>query len=440
MNRYRFGVICLCVLSLCVSNQCIPVNTPSRPSYVRQEGCTLDELRINGNVKRVEVVSLTTVPLTELIAEAYNMEEVLPVLFGNFSMDFDNTGNVIDVCGFGVNGDTMFQVTDFQRSEPTEILPAFFGAKKIELFDKLKVIRDDKGYVNEIKYFNGVDPVWIAKMKYNDSGDVVAITKKYCKPSEKFPGLLNFVDTTMINYQQYDEWGNWTNAEVEYKGVRKEHNFKYEIVRSIAYDMEESPISLLKDYQQSLKSTQEPEKCEYVTESTPFFTIEVPDFMTKLSSSEIADALSVVSADDLKQSKYLFMYGYRGNDSYSHLSALISQSNGENIDYLTGTELIYDETTDRELEESFSNNMARNGYVVLKWLPYKYIKVGGKKCLKVSYYRYGIGSPIPVYVEVYTMSVDDDYNVSFTISYESKDFYRFRDCFEYTKQSIHFVE
>ena len=101
-------------------------------SYERQDGSTLDKLHIYGNVKKVEVISSTTVPLTEMFADAYNPEEALPIFSGNFNMDFDNTGHIEDFSGFGVDGKELFRVSKFRTSEQSGFAPAFFGAKEIE--------------------------------------------------------------------------------------------------------------------------------------------------------------------------------------------------------------------------------------------------------------------------------------------------------------------
>ncbi|MDE5788003.1 MAG: hypothetical protein K2H79_05620, partial [Bacteroidaceae bacterium] len=96
-------------------------------SYERQDGCTLDKLHIYGNVRKIEVMSLTTVPLTEMLVDVYNPEETLPIFCGNFNIDFDNTGNIRKLFMYGVDGKELFRVNKFKFSEKTDITPAFLG-------------------------------------------------------------------------------------------------------------------------------------------------------------------------------------------------------------------------------------------------------------------------------------------------------------------------
>ena len=410
-------------------------------SYERQDGCTLDKLHIYGNVKKIEVTSLTTVPLTEMFADIYNPEEALPIFTGNFNMDFDNTGHIKSFSGFGVDGKELFRVSasKFRSSEQTNFSPAFFGAKEIEEITDLKVVRDSKGNIYEVDYLQGEKILWIVKMKYNEKGDVVQFTKKYCELNDISSGLLNFMDTATICYYDFDKYGNWTKADVQYRGVLKKHNFEYTAIRVITYDTDANEPSNLCNLQQTLSSIQKTEDCEFLKEATSIFTVEVPDFMNKLLSADIKEIQDYSSINSLQPLNYLFMYVYKERDSYASFSAMIMPSGGINYDELSGTDLIYNSETDKFLEDAFRSQTVQGGFFLLKWLPYKITKLGGKKCLKVCYYRYGKGSPIPVYVETYTMSINDDYVVNLTISYESKDYYRFHDCFEYSKQSLKFT-
>lgn len=404
-------------------------------SYERQDGCTLDKLHIYGNVRKIEVMSLTTVPLTEMFIDAYNPEKILPIFSGNFNMDFDNTGHIRNFSGYGVDGKELFRVNKFRFSEKTGFTPAFLGAKEIEGVNDLKIIRDSKGNIYEINYLQEKEPLWIVKMKYNKRNDVVQITKKYCKLNR----LLNFVDTTTISYYDFDKYGNWTKADVQYRGISKRHNFEYTANRVITYDTDTNEPSILCNLQKTLSSIQKTEECGFFKESTPIFTIEVPDFMSKVSSKDIKEVQDFSPLNSSMLLNYLFMFEYKEKDSYASFSAMITPSDGNNYNELNGADLIYDSDTDKLMEDMFISQAAQGGIFLLKWLPYKIIKLCGKNCLKVSYYRYGIGSPIPVYVETYSMSINDNYVVNLAISYQSKDYYRFHDCFEYCKQSLKFT-
>lgn len=409
-------------------------------SYKRQDGCTLDKLHIFGKVKKIEVISLTTVPLTEMFADAYNPEEALPVFSGNFNMEFDNTGNIKKFSGFGVDGKELFCVKKFRTSEQSDFIQAFFGAKELDGINDLKVLRNSKGPIYEVTFLQGEKPLWIVRMKYDEKSNVVQITKKYCKINNISQGLLNFADTTTICYQDFDEYGNWTKADVQYRGVLKKHNFEYTAIRAITYDTDANDSSILYNFRQILSSTQKATNCEFIKESTPIFTVDIPDFMNKISSADIKELQGFSPIKSSMSPNYLFMFEYKGKDSYASLSAMIMPSGGINYNELRGAELIYNTETDKILKDAFRNQTAQSGIFILKWLPYRITRIGGKICLEISYYRYGIGSPIPVYVDIYTMSINENYVVNLTISYQSKDYYRFHDCFEHSKQSLKFID
>lgn len=399
-------------------------------SYERQDGCTLDKLHIYGNVKKIEVVSLTTVPLTEMFADAYNPEDALLTISGNFNMDFNKTGNIKHFSGFGIDGKELFRINKFKDSEQTDLVPAFFGAKVIDGVNDFKIIRDSVGNICEVNYLQGNDTLWIVKMNYNENGDVVQITKKYCE-------YYNVSDTTTVYYYDFDEYGNWTKADVQYRGILKKQNFEYTAIRVITYDTDANKPSILCNFQENIK--QETENCEFIKESTSILTVDVPNFMRKYFSADIKKIYDFSPELSSTSINYLFMYEYERNDSYASFSAMITPSGGINYDELSGADLIYDTETDKLLEEEFRNQIMQSGIFILKWLPYSITKLGGKKCMKISYYRYGIGSPIPVYVEIYTTSINEAYDVSLAISYQSNDYYRFHNCFEHSKQSLKFI-
>lgn len=98
----------------------------------------------------------------------------------------------------------------------------------------------------------------------------------------------------------------------------------------------------------------------------------------------------------------------------------------------------FSQELDDVLKEQNVEVMAQGGTYVLKWLPYGFVDISGKRSLKQSYYRYGKGSPIPVYCENYITPMKDGYTLSIICSFQSNLDNRFRKDFSNAINSIRF--
>ena len=111
-------------------------------------------------------------------------------------------------------------------------------------------------------------------------------------------------------------------------------------------------------------------------------------------------------------------------------------SNG--FDDMSQEELVYDKEIDKFLEEQNTAVLAQGGTYVLKWLPYKFVTISGRRALKITYYRYGKGSPIPAYCEIYSIPMADGNTICVSISFQSNLYNRFYKDFEQSINSIRF--
>ena len=68
--------------------------------YQRQEGCHLDKMAILGDVVKIETIVQSTMPLTELYANAFDPQSTLSSYVGNITIEFDNNGNVNHSVGY----------------------------------------------------------------------------------------------------------------------------------------------------------------------------------------------------------------------------------------------------------------------------------------------------------------------------------------------------
>ena len=150
--------------------------------------------------------------------------------------------------------------------------------------------------------------------------------------------------------------------------------------------------------------------------------------------SSVNDFMKAPAAID-----YLFMSVYDKSDAYATISVsrnYVGEGNG--FEEATEEELSFSQELDDVLKEQNVEVMAQGGTYVLKWLPYRFVDISGKRSLKLSYYRYGNGSPIPVYCENYIIPMKDGYTLSIICSFQSNLDNRFRKDFSNAINSIRF--
>ena len=167
--------------------------------------------------------------------------------------------------------------------------------------------------------------------------------------------------------------------------------------------------------------------------------LSIPHYMTIQSNKEIGYVQDHLANNYGVKMNYLFMSVYDKKDAYATFS--VSLTYGEDtvgFDDLSSEELKDDEETDKFLEEQNTLLMAQGGTYILKWLPYEFVTISGKKALKYRYYRYGNGSPIPVYCENYTIPMGDGNTINIIYSFQSNLDYKFRSDFNNAIKSIKF--
>lgn len=210
--------------------------------------------------------------------------------------------------------------------------------------------------------------------------------------------------------------------------------------RQLTYVDEEEKLELirkLKDYNDGVRQTthmvDEISLCNYGR-------LSIPHYMAIQSNKEIGYVQDHLANNYGVKMNYLFMSVYDKKDAYATFS--VSLTYGEDtvgFDDLSPEELKYDEETDKFFEEQNTLLMAQGGTYILKWLPYEFVTISGKKALKYRYYRYGNGSPIPVYCENYTIPMGDGNTINIIYSFQSNLDYKFRSDFNNAIKSIKFM-
>ncbi len=409
--------------------------------YNRKSGCNLDKMHINGNVVKIETIVQSTIPLTEIYAKAFDPQYAISTYLGNITIEFDNNGNIKRSVGYGIDGKEIFDVDEYNPIIDGSLSPAVaIGPQAKQNIDNIKTIMSENGDIVNIKYYEGNDLIWNQKAYYNEDGSAKYIVKEYSQLNIKIDFLnISYSDTTTFKYLEYDNHGNWTEAEISYKGIFPKHAHSYKIKRQFTYyedDQKPALIEELSDYNKLQMTTCN--ETDIVTLGK-YGSMNIPHYMTLQSNQEIDDVKKFVSPSLVDQMHYLFMSVYDDNDAYATISVSYIPGDGSNgYDDLSSEDLEYDEETNKFIEEQNISAMAQGGTYVLKWLPYQFVTISGRRALKLSYYRYGNGSPIPVYCENYTIRMPDGNTLGIIFSFQSNMYSRFYNDFKQSINSIKF--
>lgn len=398
--------------------------------YERQFGCHLDNMNVKGNVTKIETIVETTIPLTELYEKSFDPSKSISMFAGNTEIDLDKRGNVKRSCGYGLDGKKLYDV-DVWLGNDRILMPWVLGPAINPKNDDVKIVKNGDKAVN-VKYFSNGELIWEQNAMYDKDGNIERIVKEYTSLTIKLDSLtISYKDTNSYHYSDYDNHGNWTRAKVEYKGVLPRHAHDYIIFRQLTYDGEGKHDKLIKKLasvngqrQESLSDFTQIHMGSYGTMSIPIYmALEGKEYMSDIKNS-IPNGQMI---------DYLFMSTYDKQDAYATI--LVSKT-------YVGTDNSFEDwisdgrTYDKELDDYLKSQMNQDKVNILKWFPYKFVKLSGKDVLKMSYYRYGNGSPIPVYCENYSIPMDDGYTLNVVISYQSNLTNRFHTDFEKAINSI----
>ena len=258
-------------------------------SYERKSGCHLDKMHLKGNVVKIETIVRSTMPLTEIYANAFDPQYAISTYAGNIAIEIDNDGNIKHSIGYGLDGKKIFDVDKYTPANDECLSPAIpIGPGAKQNIDNIKTITSENGDVVNVKYFDGDELIWNQKAFYNEDGSPKSIVKEYTNLSIK-TDLLNieYADTTTFSYLEYDNLGNWTEAEISYKGVLPKHAHSFKIKRQITYLEDDKKPALIDELTAYNKSNM---TITDATEQVPlgvYGTMKIPHYMALQSKDYI---------------------------------------------------------------------------------------------------------------------------------------------------------
>ena len=401
--------------------------------YQRKKDCDLDKLNVNGDVVMIETIVKSTVPLTEMFADIYNPSVCMDAMNGNYMIKFDLHGYAKQYVGYGIDGKELFNVRLIKRDN--NLIPEIVGASfhEVPTLDSVIPQYDGIGRIVEATYLSQCTPIFISKMSYDSNGNIAQITKEYCTltiPETECMHERKYADTTRFTYSEYDYNGNWQKASVSYRGLMKRHSFDYLIYRKLTYhgNPKQKPLlNLLEDVNTidsiQLFSTHIVNMVNLGTVALPNYLHDDPAARTKLETT---------------MPIHYVCYGvYNTSDSYATFTVSVqSREYAPHFESLTPFEMKYDKNADEELRNQMTTYLSKNGIYLFKWLPYQFTTICGQRALCLSYYRYGKGSPIPVYCENYELSTPNGLGLNISFSYQSNHRERFHNDFTTAINSI----
>lgn len=407
----------------------------------RDDGCHLEKMKVNGDVVKIETIVQSTMPLTEVFAKAYDPQYIISSYAGNVEIEFDHKGNVKRSKGYGIDGEILFDVRDFKSKDETNFTPCVpIGPDSKQMIDKIKTITTENGNVLKVKYYNDDNLVWTQTANYYDDGLIKSIIKNYesLRIETEFADI-SFSDTTSFNYLSFDSHNNWTEVEVEYCGILAKHHHTYKIKRQLTYATEEVKPSLINQLQAYNTTTSNNTDHFDRVSLGSYGYIRIPHYMAIQSKNYIDEVNRKSPANYQTSLNYLFLSVYNDNDAYASFSVNLSPGDGSGTyDDLTPKELTFDKEEDNLLEEIYTSLLKQGDIYILKWLPYEYFKVNRHRALRLRYYRYGKGSPIPVYCENYIIPMQDGNVINVIYSFQSNLDHKFRSDFDNAIYSIVF--
>ena len=396
-------------------------------------------MHIKGNVVKIETIVQSTMPLTEMFAMVFDPQYAIFSYAGNTAITFDNDGNISRSKGYGLDGKELFDVKKFKiENEDMNTIPVIpIGPNVDQNIDRVKTISSANGDVVNVKYFDKDELIWESTAYYNDDGSLKSIVKEYVQLSNESVLNISYADTTDCKYLEYDNHGNWTELEISYKGILCSHAHSYKLKRKLTYLGDNEKPALIEDLDKYNDVAQVNTQDVKIVTIGEYGFMRIPHYMTMQSKDYISGVKEFMSPKLRNMSCYLLLSVYDENDAYASFSIQYFPGDGSNgFDDLSRKEMKYDKTLDKLLEEQMAVELAKGGVYILKWLPYQFVTISGRRALKYTYYRFG--SPIPVYCETYSIPMSDGNVLGLNFSFQSNLYNRFYNDFKQSINSIRF--
>lgn len=391
--------------------------SPILASCFRDNENDLKQLHISGNVVKIETMSLTNIPIMEKLNG--DPRHFIAYADGNYVLTFNRRGNIKRYQGFGIDNDTLFDVSPKQIER--YVIPALFSkASKDAFFDSSSYELNENGEIVKMEYYKNDTLARRTFITYDSKHrPIMLVANSMYLGKIANEELFLRHDTTMYRYKKNDKYGNWTELEVERRCdfLPERNHAVYHVLRQITYlgDKKKPP---LKNHSRSQITDHLTTHRLHPMQLGEIATINIPDYMVSTDMRTVKELMKITNRDSSIYDYDLCRYQYKDTNSYATFSVAYNASAGMDIDEWTEEDREFDEDIDEELRMQYEPSEINKDVVLLKWYPYSFVRINNHWALRQRFIRYGIGSWIPVYVESYMMDAPDGGAISIVMSYQ----------------------
>lgn len=371
-------------------------------------------MHLNGNVVKIETVSLTNVPIMEMSMNN-DPERFIAAAEGNYILTFNRRGNIIRYQGFGINNEELFDVSPIRGKKI--MAPVSIGNISISNNpDSTHFEQNEDG-----------DLVVIELFKNNKLSNRIHISYDQFHRPIMYVNDKSFVctniflqtDTNIYRYLDNDKYGNWTKLEIEYRSshLPEQNHVVYSVLRQITYrgEREKEPLikqSIVNDY---MVKRNQLSIHELNPISLGIASISIPNYMVP---SDTKNYLSQTNRHISYFDNDLCRYTYKDKSKYASFSIQYTPNEGIGLDKMTDEERVFNKEVDNEFRKQYENPEIQQDLALLIWYPYDFVNINNHWALRQRYIRYGNGAWVPVYVESYLLDTPDGGAITITMSYQ----------------------
>lgn len=386
--------------------------------YERQPNCHLDVLGLKGDVVKVETLVQSTVPITELYAYGFYPASCISMYCGNITLKFDRHGFVNRYEGYGIDGALLFSKKEVYCDKSNNMEPTALGATHGNHINEAKTLKTTDGKVTEASYCSNDKVVWTQQTRYNADGSLSRIVKSYADPASVFGNRSHAAtDTTYFRYLSYDAQHNWTEAQVDYRAPNANQCVSYKIKRQITYNGESEKDELMKQLSTENVHEVQASQIGFYQINIDYGNISIPSFLTQQTEGDATSGAYVTPKGDP-----YFSFSENVSDCESTRDVYFSRG--------------YTSADDESIRVQFTNTLAQHGIYIMRWLPYETVEVSPSNAIHLRYYRFGLGSPVPVYVEMYVIPVSKTELLNITYGFQSDRYDTFKGMVEKSLNSL----
>lgn len=380
--------------------------------FKRVENCSLDKINVKGDVRSIELITVSSFPITDLKSH-YGKGFDYNIHVGNSIIEFDDAGNRTSIKYYNSSGGYIETTTFDSATNLSKTSNGEFTTKEkdtIFIHDKQSTLASivNKGEFNapdstiiynyetgnktilQFKYDAGKLILQkeldenrkvksIQNSYYNTRGDIAKIVNHNYITNE----IISTTDSTTFDYTEYDNNNNWTEVTIIHESTIASQNYKAKSMRKLHYNNDDTKHELLNKIGEFEEQFKNPDVlCEIIPNNiSGIFELGIPQ--TSEQSDEYVG--------------FGYNYAFKAKNRSEYAMILVKLQDGQLDPNFRNMEILPED--DRIVRENTVTMLANENSSMLKWYGVKSEDINNQYFMSYSYDR--TGSPLPVHVEVY---------------------------------------